>query len=339
VREQNDGMVRSRRAKLWFFLGTGGSILLFSLWAGYLVCAMWLRVRCVRELAAMAEQVQVVDEPIRIAVQDWNNTGQFLWSLAALDLQNQSRIPNIVERLATLQKPAPRTIFQHLLRLSGSKANQESSVVSVTFSSKVHTIILSDPSSSVSQNVFVELAPPSVMTGDTPNPHATVSGEVSAIHPVQGRIVQLAVAPSNSSLQILSSIAGQWRCFSLRDTQGIPIWLVIKPGTAPFTDSALEPDTVRPTDELLLIDSGGTIFARLPGQEGFLLGRLAEPLGKADQLVFGPKYPVVDMNTGQLPTTNRWSVYVIEHGKLKFVRDLATVPVNPDQASPAESDP
>jgi hypothetical protein len=163
---------------------------------------------------------------------------------------------------------------------------------------------------------------------------------------------------SGQSLVLLDPIA-DFQCFSVTDSHGEKVMVVTRPlrqsdgdersANSPHLQDfdgdggldllvAADHANTPPARELLLIDSAGRIFARRRCPGSGLVGKLAEPHGRADQLVFGKRTLVSDPNgLSSICVVGTGVVCIVEGGELKAVRSIpASAP--PTKQSQSETE-
>ena len=235
-------MTHSPRWKRLSLLAAVTLMLAVTLWSAYLFTGIWLRVRCARQIMALARPLPVIrvserplgrrvsydhgrtwhTENVSLEYETSNEDGSFVsaWSAESDSLWS---------RLDTLQKPTLRNLWLELLRAAPT----------------------------VEQDL----------------PSAPASDDERRMQLVR---IQLD----------LWRVPTRVRYWCIVDSAGDKVWLVAKPN--PDEQFEINP----PADpgksfDLFLLDESGQTFARAESPGGFLVGKLSERLGKADQLVFG----------------------------------------------------
>lgn len=311
-------MPTNRRWKRLFLLGAATTTLAVIVWAAYLFTAIWLRVRCARELAGQAESLPEV--AVSDQIQSGESEGTNRW-FAMVDFD--ARRHSALERLESLQQPNVATVLRYLLGRGQDEPNARiQQMHSLVFVSDGKAL-----ASSGSNTTTVRLWNAQTGAPQTGSFSLNVTAAPSAVN--VGQI--LAVWEPDSEFQ----------CFSVTDSHGEKVLVV----TRPLLQEAGDEQTIEsspPPRELLLIDTAGRIFARRPCPGGGLVGKLPEPHGKADQLVFGTRTYVNDQNgTLVLRIAGPGVVCIVEDGELKTVRSIPA-PISPanqaETAAPAENE-
>jgi hypothetical protein len=306
-------MPTSRRWKRVFLLGTATITLGVILWAAYLFTAIWLRVRFARELAKGAESLPVITvmdvdsgERDDARVLPWDNA---LWDSVTIG-------HGALDRLEALQRPNVATVVRHLLARGRDESSPDlARVQSLVFSSQVQAFVAIG-SDSTARVWDVQTGTPqsgSISVNVTASPGAVTSGQTLATFVVWDPTANV-------------------QCFSVTDSHGEKVLIATRPLPQEPGD---EPTTgITPPREYLLIDTAGRIFARRPCPGDGLVGKLAEPHGKADQLVFGTRTYVVGNNrTVNQSVRGPGVVCIVEQGELKTVRSIPA-PAPPRNETP-----
>jgi hypothetical protein len=264
------------------------------LWAAYLFTAIGLRVRTVRELAQQAEPLPEVTRIDQIQNGEADDQ-RGLW--ANLLWKFETRSHRTLDRLESLQRPSVATITRHLLgRDEDEPAAQIQRVQSIAFSPDGQVL------ASRGSNTATVL-----WNAETRLNISSVPGTVNS-----GQAIAKIV---------LWEPAMDIQCFSATDSHGEKLLIVTRPLPRPATDEQSNDYDYPPPRELLLIDMAGRIFARQSCPGGGLVGKLAEPHGQADQLVFGTKANLGDRNgTVALRVVGPGVICIVDDGGLKTVR-------------------
>lgn len=318
-------MPTSRRWKRLFLFGAGTTTLAVILWATYLFTAIWLRVRCVRELAEQADPLPEVTVSDHIQADESEDAGNLLLASVLWDFVDRSH--SAVDRLESLQQPNIATVLRHLLGRGQDEPRKDlQRVQSLAFVTQGQALATSGSNSATVRLWNAQTGAP--QTGSSSLNVTASPGTVSAGQ-VLARIV-------------LREPDLDFQCFSVTDSRAERVLIVTRPLPQESGDEATAESSPPPPRELLLIDSAGRIFARQPCPGAVLVGKLAEPHGKADQLVFGtPDYEMVQGGTFTLRVADPGAICIVEDGELKTVRSIPA-PISPaiqaETAAPSENE-
>lgn len=282
-------MTHSPRWKRLFLLAAGSLMLAVALWSTYLFTGIWLRVRCARQIMALARPLPIIRLSQRQTGRRVSYDHGRTWHSDNVSLEYETsneddsfvsawsaESDSLWTRLDSLQKPTVRNLWLELLRAAPT----------------------------------VEQDLPSVPVSD-----------------------------EERRMQLVRFQLDMWRVPShvrytcIVDSAGSKVWLVAKPRPGEQFEINPQSDPGESFD-LFLLDESGQAFARAESPGGFLVGKLSERLGKADQLVFGT--PVIwlkeaERDDGSRPQPwqddserypGRLVVCVVENAELKAVRDV-----------------
>jgi hypothetical protein len=150
----------------------------------------------------------------------------------------------------------------------------------------------------------------------------------SAAHNVPGSVgfvfnldAQVQLLVPGGGRRWLSEFSPPASCVAINDAAGERLWIIVRPKKIEGDDPGVDPSWIQSTQELLIIDSSGNLASPIESPVGILLGKLSDPLGKADQLVFGKAMRLA------IPSTRKVEdqlvrVCIVEHGQLKTVQEL-----------------
>lgn len=307
-----------RRWKRLFLLGAATTTLAVILWATYLFTAIWLRVRAARELAGQAELLSEVTVSDQLESSESEGAHHLMFSYVLWDFVTRSH--SALERLESLQRPNIATVLRHLL----GRGRDESSADL----EQAHAVAF-DPQLQI------------LATGESNDPMVQISNIQVQVGTQTGNFsLNVTASPGTVSSGQTLARAVMWepgfdfQCFSVTDSHGEKVLIVTRPLPQDGDDEPTGESSPRPR-ELLLIDTAGRIFARRPYPGATLVGKLAEPHGKADQLVFGTRTHVNDQNgTLLLRVAGPGAVCIVEDGELKMIRSI-DVPTAPKGKTPA----
>jgi hypothetical protein len=321
----------TRRWKIVLLCAAAASTLTVIFWAAFVFTAIALRVRCARELA---ERAQPLGE-VTIGMHDLPD-GTDLDAINFISLSGTiffgTGNDDSLTRLEQLQNPSLATLYRNLwghdqvqteVNLLPSQTIQWATTAPAGSATTVAVAATAQPTTG--QTVTAQALPaPTAVGQPLPAPAA----------PAPPPAGQTAAAPANLNLTFSSTVsAGQalskivlWdtgqnaNCYSVTDTHGEKL-LIASRQITPEPDSRGVVDDAAPTEyELLLIDASGRIIERTRVQQQ-LVGKLAEPRGLADQLVFGTPRHIVPASDGSpsVRVVGPGSIGIIENGKLKMV--------------------
>ncbi len=347
---QNQSMEKPHRWKRLLVVGAAVTCLATILWAAYLFTAIWLRVKCARELAAEAQEIPVIavadDQDLNSsdAMLEAPATNGVVWIDAFPDLfADLSGLASAVDRLEELQRPSVRIVWKHLvgrrpreqspLMLNDISFTIDSSPIFVNASTTPVEIAALEATEALSDDRGAETKKsPPVATNDK-RTEARVTDAVSETPAeAQTDLSEIVVTLSQQTVQAGQQLAivvdGWWptsRAGPVVDSDGVRMFLVGRTRRTPSEHSDSDATPSSATRELLLVDPSGRIMDRREMADEWLLGKLSQPLGKADQLVFGPRQGrLVRLSNGRvLPARpSRGTVYVVENGSLKKLRPI-----------------
>jgi hypothetical protein len=274
---------------------------LVVLWGAFVFATMWLRIRCVRELARQARNLNEVGlyehlnpESVEPAV------SELYGNIAFWDLNSGTHGSDVLARLEELQHPDIRSVLRNLF---GQWSNHDDTaqidlIPSIAFSSinSVQGIEVTDEQTS----------------------------ESSAPVSIAFTVAQPAINVTTSASRFLISL---WNSppavgvYSVTDTSGESVIVVMHTVSAVGNEN--EEPQQHPIRELLIIDSAGQILDRSFVRAGDIIGKLAKSDGVADQVVFGtPGYISTQNGTIHLKAVGPGTVRIIDHGKWKIVRTI-----------------
>jgi hypothetical protein len=283
------------------------------LWTAYIFSAIWLRVRCARELADRAEplnEVGLVEHPNAARIEgsgglflDIDGSGGLL-----LDIGAWPDGSDTVDRLEALQRPSITTVFRQLLaRWTGHEG--------VSAATALQTIAWS----------------PSQLTAEQPDASQVATFGLTAVESP----ASISVGQTLSHVALLNWAQGI-QCYAVTDSRGERFLVVVRPPRAASDDG--EVLEVSSAVELLLIDSAGRILDRSPLPKDRLLGKLAQPCGKADQLVFGT-WRYVSNRDGTFSTrfvVGPGTVRIIDNGQWRTVQKIDAPESSDDHRQPEQ---
>lgn len=300
-------MLRARRVRTLSLVFIGATALFILGWGAVIFATIWLRGRCAREFAGVAQQlelVHIIDQstesaspatpeinfgPLDVFVTGPDSRAQFTASGGRGYFSIGKNKPNFVatlNRLEMLQIYSPRVVWGELL--GSNKSDVNAAPVDVPFSSYVY-------------NPIGELQ----LSG---------AGETH-------RLSEFSPPPS---------------CYEVNDTAGNRLWMIVRPVIERGGDSHVDPSWSESKQEFLIIDSSGRLESPIASPGGILLGKLPAPLAKADQLVFGKAMRLAIPRSRQ-GESQLIQVCVVENGRIKVVREIAVC--DRGQRSSSEIDP
>jgi hypothetical protein len=303
------------RWKRLLLLGAGITTLTVILWAAYLFTAIWLRVRCARELAEHADSLP------EVYVQENRESNEVEIGRDVFLLDTVNRDNRTLDHLESLQQPNIAIVLRHLLKTDRDEPSARTQQVqSLVFSPQGQYIANSGSNTT------------SVIAWNT---------ETDA---VQATSVSLNVTASPGVFNTRQVLAlwgadAAFQCYAVTDSNGEKVLVVTRSSPQESGDEQM---TEAPLPlELLLIDMAGRVFVRRPCPGSGLVGKLAEPQGKADQLVFGARTYVSDQNGSiVLKVAGPGVVGIVQDGELKTVQTIVppVPPANETQtAAPPEN--
>lgn len=282
-------MTRSRLWKRLSLVAAGSLMLAVTLWSAYVFTAIWLRVRCARQIMALTRPLPVIrmserPQGVRISYdhgRTWHSENvSFEYETSNEDVSFVSawsaESDLLWSHLETLQKPTLRNLWLDLLRAAPTVAQDFPSVPASDEDRRV-------------QRVRFQLD--------------------------------------------IWGVPSHVRYTSIVDSAGHQVWLVVKPKSGEQLDVNSQ-DNPGKSFDMFLLDESGQAFAQAESPGGYLVGKLSDRLGKADQLVFGtPGISVRPMKRDEQNWPERWqdeserypgrlAVCVIENAELKVVRDI-----------------
>jgi hypothetical protein len=255
---------------------------------------MWLRVRCVRELANQASPLDEIAPVSPTAEAAGITTAQAYRDLTLTLNGNVSNGSDLLRRLEALQQPSLHTVLRSLL--GWNKQNQTTQQLSLV-QSVIFTPQIQAPNGQ--SNVL----------------STTLSGDVTLTQ------ASVSVNTGQTIGQLIFWDSQAMRVYSVSDSRGERLTIVVH--TVPATVDDAENPNEFSAKEVLIIDSAGQILDRSIIRDGDLIGKLSEPLGQAEQVVFGATGWVANQN-GVLHTTavGHVSVRIIERGQWKTVQTI-----------------
>lgn len=282
-------MTHSPRWKRLSLLAASSLMLAVTVWSAYLFTGIWLRVRCARQIMALARPLPVIRLSERPQGRRISYDHGRTWYSENLSFEYETSSEDVSfvsawsaesdllwSRVDTLQKPTLRDLWLELLRAAPT----------------------------------VEQDLPSVPASD------------------EDRRMQFVRFQLN-----MWSVSFHVRYTCIVDSAGDKVWLVAKPKPGEQFEIDPQADPGKSFD-LFLLDESGQAFARAESPGGYLVGRLSQRLGKADQLVFGrPGIWVRDAERDDESWPQRLQddserypgrlvVCVVENAELKVVRDI-----------------
>jgi hypothetical protein len=309
--------MNTRRWRVWLVIGAAMSVLAVIFWAGYVFSAIWLRVRYARELADHVEPLHEVQLSQRANSEGASPdaSADLGAHIVLVDFAYQKG-PSALSRLEALQRPSVGTVVRLLIDRKRSDDSSELLWGQTIAMNPAGQILAA---SGANSPTFVFSDGPDTATIDVAvtNPTSTVS------------------AGQTLASIVLWNSGPTTHCYSVTDSSGDKLLALTRPLNQHASEAQM-PDS-SPGLEILLIDSAGRVLdrSRVPGSS--LLGRLAEPRGKADQLVFGtPSYESQD-GTFDIRAVGPGAVCIVEDGQLKTVRTIDPPGTSVGHSAPGES--
>jgi hypothetical protein len=346
-------MTPSRRWRWLLFIGASSSMLITILWAAHLFLAIHLRIRTARELAARSETLHTVSlAPVSQPVLN----SAAICTLALFD--ERPALADIVRRVQELQRPSPRMLVQHLFRRKETPAQPQNNPAVAQGQllvglSPQGQLLASNASDSTAQLWDVATGVQQPITEIAVN--VTTAEVATTVNAADPGVAIAADGSGSLGLQTtvagaltfsLRAIANRWvwhgdpsdpRSFAITDSAGEKLWLVTQPcSLGADMDGDGVSDMSDAKQELLVIDTGGNIIGRFASPVGILLGRLQQPYGKADQLVFGPASSLRAAANDEWLASGPATVCIIERGRLRVVSHVPAPDAATAEATPAE---
>lgn len=120
------------------------------------------------------------------------------------------------------------------------------------------------------------------------------------------------------------NLSAQTSCFAVRTTAGELVSMVVTRPSVHSGNQSTQSELGEHRPAVLLVDSSGRIFAQVPCPEDSFLGKLVDPLSKADKLIFSSGEIHWHRMGGNelIMSTGSATVCVIENDQLKTVQQF-----------------
>jgi hypothetical protein len=270
-------------------------------WGAFVFTGIWLRNRCARELADLARQL----EEVRILGQSTDPASPETLQINFGPLDVFATGP---------MSRAQFTVDEQ--RPWGSFSNRGKDQDFTPILERLQALQAFSPRT-VGRELFGGNNSDGATSVDTPSPgwSLSMSGLVLLI-PGKGRVWLSEFSPPPS-------------VFRATDAAGQSLYIITRPKQIDGRDPDVDPSWIQSTQELVVVDSSGNIASPIASPVGILLGKLPDPLGTADQLVFGNALRLSRPRTGKTEV-QPVVVCIIEHSELKVIRQV----IIPDRTRP-----